>query len=163
MVQFCKINRQILESENSIDDGGLSPKISGWLSLDDGLQALVGDDIQQLERGAGRTGFALLPFAYGRGSGVQVMREYWLAELQVFAQTLDISSTELSYRRWADRVELAHRHLVNRASLNEYRQIAEQRFSDLAHNAPPSTHPVHDKCALRLAKALHGKPSGRSR
>ena len=46
------------------------------------LQPLVRDDIEQLERGAGRAGFALLPLAHCRSGGVQMQREHWLAELQ---------------------------------------------------------------------------------
>jgi hypothetical protein len=38
---------------------------------------------------------------------MQVMREHRLAEMQCFAQTLDVVGAELPHRRREDRVELA--------------------------------------------------------
>src|SRR3546814_16408865 len=72
---------------------------------DDGLQALVGDEIEQLERRPGGMGFALLPLAHRRGRRVQMKSEHRLAELQRFAQAFDVGSTEFPHRRRADSVD----------------------------------------------------------
>src|SRR5690554_3501204 len=84
-------------------------------------------------------GIALLPLAHGRGRRVQMKSEHRLAELQRFAQTLDVGSAELPHRRRADRVELAHRYLADRSGFVERGQVTTQGFNDLAHNTPPIT------------------------
>ncbi len=86
---------------------------------DDGLQALVSDDVEQLEGRSRGMGFALLPLAHGRGRRVQMKREHRLAELQGFAQAFDVGSAEFPHWRRADRVELAHRHLADRTRFME--------------------------------------------
>src|SRR5690606_29761670 len=70
---------------------------------------------------------------------MQVQREHRLTELQAFAQALNVGRVELPHRRRANRVKLAHRHLADGSCLVERRQVAAQRFNDLAHNAPPLT------------------------
>ena len=83
-------------------------------------------------------GVALLPLAYRGCRGVQVQCEHRLAELQSLAQPLDVGRAELPYWRRADGVELAHRHLADRAGIVQRGQIAAQGFNELArHNTPP--------------------------
>src|SRR3546814_9165243 len=65
---------------------------------DDGLQTLVGDDVEQLECRTCRAGFALFPLAHGRSGGMQVVCKHRLAEFQSFAQALDVGRTELPHR-----------------------------------------------------------------
>src|SRR3546814_5488190 len=109
---------------------------------DDGLQTLVGDDVEQLECRTCRAGFALFPLAHGRSGGMQVVCKHRLAEFQSFAQALDVGRTELPHGWRADRVEPAHRHLADRTHVMERSQIVTQRFNDLAHSAPPLAHPT---------------------
>src|SRR3546814_3938133 len=73
---------------------------------------------------------------------MQVVCKHRLAEFQSFAQSLDVGRTELPHWWRAYRVEPAHRHLADRAHVMEHSQIVTQRFNDLAHSAPPSTHPT---------------------
>ena len=107
---------------------------------DDSLQAFVGDDVQKLECRARRVGFALFPFAYGRCGCVQVKCKHGLTEPETFTQALDIGGLEISYWRGADRIELAHCHLVDGSGFVKRFEILAQRFNDLAHNAPLSKH-----------------------
>lgn len=85
------------------------------IGSEDGLQTLVGDDIEQLERRAGGAGVALFPLTDGRSCGVQIAGEHRLAEFQVFAQPFDIGSAECPHGRRVDRVEFAHRQLADGA------------------------------------------------
>ena len=126
---------------------------------DDGLQALVGNDVQQLERRAGGMGFALLPLAHRRRRRMQVQREHRLAELQGFAQAFDVGRVELPHRRRANRVELAHRHLADGSRFVERFQVAAQRFNDLAHNAPPLKRPTATP-STRLRRQFQEHPAG---
>src|SRR5699024_1989293 len=96
---------------------------------EDGLQALVGDDIEQFEGWPRGMGVALLPLAHGRGRRVQVKSEHRLAELQRFAQALDVGSAEFPHRRRTDRVELAHRYLADRSRFVERSQVTTQGFN----------------------------------
>src|SRR3546814_17067931 len=92
---------------------------------DDGLQALVCVEMEQLEGRPGGMGFALLPLAHRRGRRVQMKSEHRLAELQRFAQAFDVGSTEFPHRRRADRVELAHRYLADRSRFVERSQVTK--------------------------------------
>src|SRR3546814_10159595 len=82
---------------------------------DDGLQALVGDEIEQPERRPGGMCFALLPLAHRRGRRVPLKRAHRLTALQRLAQAFDVVSTEFPHRQRADRAELAHRYLADRS------------------------------------------------
>src|SRR5690606_28898228 len=120
----------------------MDKKITAGSASKDGLQALICNDVEQLEGRTGRASLALLPFAHRRSCGVKVEREHRLAKFQGFAQAFDVCCTELPHRWRADRVELAHCHLADRAHFVERSQVATQRFNDLAHNAPPLKHPT---------------------
>lgn len=107
---------------------------------DDGLRTSVSGDVYQLDCGARRVGFALFPFAYGRCGCVQVKCKHGLAEPETFTQTLDVGGLEVPYWRGADRIELAHCHLVDGSGFVKRFEILAQRFNDLAHNVPQSKH-----------------------
>ena len=106
--------------------------------LEDGLQAFVGNDVQQLERWTRWLGFTLLPLTHRRRGCMQVLCKDRVAELQAFSKAQDVRGIHLAHRRRTDRIELAHRHLVNHTAPHQGGQVATQRLNDLAHNAPRS-------------------------
>lgn len=124
--------------------------------LQDGYQALVSDDVQQLQGWPGGPGVALFPLAHRRGRRMQEVRENGLAELQFLAQSLDVVRAELSHRRRADRVELPHRHFADSTSLLQLGEFAAQGFNELTGHDAPLSPARHRAKSLRF-KMLIGE------
>jgi hypothetical protein len=113
--------------------GGRTRRFS--MQSENGLQSLVGNDVEQLESRSGGARFALLPFAYGRCGGVQMMRKHGLAELQRLPKPPDICRTQLPDRRRTEAVELAQRHLPDGARSLQYRKVVAKRINDPAFHS----------------------------
>jgi len=92
---------------------GFSPK--GFLR--NGLQPLLSDEREQLERGAARVFLAALPLADEPGGDVKIAREYRLARLLTHADLPDLFGRKVLDWRQAYLVEFLHRLLTNDARL----------------------------------------------
>src|SRR5690606_40830490 len=94
--------------------------------LQDGLQAFVGNNVQQLKRRPGGPGFTLLPFADGGGRGVQMVRKYGLAEIELDAQLLDVGGVELTHWARTQCIEPTHSYFADRSGLFKRGQVIAQ-------------------------------------
>ena len=88
-----------------------------FASLRNGLQPLLSDEREQLERGAARVFLAALPLADEPGGDVKIAREYRLARLLTHTDLPDLFGRKVLDWCQAYLVEFLHRLLTNDARL----------------------------------------------